>query len=98
MESGSLGCRSLGGSRPAVVAKVSYFRDEGSTDAVFHIKPLGARAEDRQDCARVMHDEPVIERRHVQPVERRETPAGIARHAVVTGASALRHEHTLTSE
>ena len=40
MESGSLGAAASAGSTPAVVAKVSYFRDEGSRDAEFHIKPL----------------------------------------------------------
>ena len=49
MESRSLARRSLGGSTPAVVAKVSYFRDEGSRDAEFHIKPLGDRRSPSQD-------------------------------------------------
>jgi len=73
MESGSLGAAASAGSTPAVVAKVSYFRDEGSRDAEFHIKPLGARAEDRQDCARVMHDEPVIEGLPALTVARRQS-------------------------
>jgi len=56
MESGSLACRSLGGSTPAVVAKVSYFRDEGSRDAEFHIKPLAA--------AKSRKRSPSVRRRH----------------------------------